>query len=475
MRGSGVVQSLKSLASKLHPQLPLSPKESQRLLTALTSSFRQKLDEAHPRQAHDEDTGLKVAPGSSLKAGNHALHTSSVAFADRHLTSVLTNPLLTKSGGAKKPTLNLETAKRELEQSSDRDPISLLEEYHQEGAATLSIANICLRKFRESLLSLSADDRLAKVEKHCAGKRSLQWLWESELFQTDEFVDDRKFMTVLVKMVLEEKLEHFLWAWLELDTTLGKRDKLVLPPDEHRGRLELGSRSHRYRWKNHLARILVLQRWTDQNPATLNDALDTYFRAVELHLQLIRESTTNFLPLSGVVNAINNRIIAHKFARKQWDVRRYDRYVESIDLISLGPNPDWNKHYKALLRLFHPRDPSPLPMLESLRTSSLAKRESSEGSIWNSFGKDTARSDTRTGAKSKRYKLLAETARQLRHLDYKLDSDWLVSHIRDLYPEFAHCVEDDLSTGDQSQKKRPVTEDDSTRSALASFTKFEPV
>ena len=37
-----------SLASKIHPQLPLTPRESQQLLNLLTTSFRSHLDREHP-------------------------------------------------------------------------------------------------------------------------------------------------------------------------------------------------------------------------------------------------------------------------------------------------------------------------------------------------------------------------------------------------------------------------------------------
>ena len=39
---------LSTLASKIHPQLPLSPRESQQLLSLLTQSFRAHLDREHP-------------------------------------------------------------------------------------------------------------------------------------------------------------------------------------------------------------------------------------------------------------------------------------------------------------------------------------------------------------------------------------------------------------------------------------------
>ena len=458
MRGSGVVQSLKVLASKLHPQLPLSPKESQRLLTALTSSFRQKLDEAHPRQAEDEDVGPKLASGNSLKTGSHTLHTSSVAFADRHLASVLTHPLLTKGDGVKKAALNLESAKRELEQNPDRDPISLLEEYHQQGAATLLIADLCLRNFRESLLPLSTDDRRTKVEKHRAGKRTLQWLWMSELFQTDEFVNNRRLMTVLVAMIVEEGLEHHLWSWLALDMQLGTMRKNLA--------------KYTYRWKDFMTRCLVLQRWHDENPAGLSETLDVFFKAVDLHQQIAQESTTNILPLGATIDSINRCIFTTCQWKRQWDVTRYDRYIESMDLLSTGQLNDFRK---AQLMLTHPRHSSPIPMLELLKAGLLARSMSREARLSNPFRHDTGRPESHSRAKLYKYKLLMEIARQLRDLGHTEDVGWIVSQSRSMYPEYAQYIDADLNGRAPPRRRRSVGENfREFDPAVASLTRFGP-
>ena len=217
MKGSAVVQGLKSLASKLHPQLPLSPKESSRLLTALTSSFRQQLDAAHPRPVSDEKDRPKLEDGATPKTGNHGLHSSSAALADKHLASVLTNPLLTRRDGAKKPTLDYTTAKIDLQKNPAKDPISLLEDFSDKGAATIPIAVLCLETFQKLLDNLDADKRRNQIVQTEAGKRTLLWLWKSKLYETDAFVDDKRLVEVMVPIVIEEGFENYLWEWLKLD------------------------------------------------------------------------------------------------------------------------------------------------------------------------------------------------------------------------------------------------------------------
>ncbi|KAK0914478.1 hypothetical protein LTR57_013921 [Friedmanniomyces endolithicus] len=128
MKGSTVLRSWKDWASKLHPQLPLSPKESHRLLTALTGSFRRHLDEVHPTTA--PDSKLKLGAVSVLTTSPHAIHSSAIS-ADKHLASVLTNPLLNKRRpNVSTPDQDLANAKAELLMNPAKIPVEVLEEYN---------------------------------------------------------------------------------------------------------------------------------------------------------------------------------------------------------------------------------------------------------------------------------------------------------------------------------------------------------
>lgn len=436
MRGSGVVQGLKSL---LHPQLPLSPKESQRLLTALTSSFRQKLDEAHPRQVHDEDARPTAAKGRTLKTGQHALHSSSVAFADQHLASVLTNPLLSRDVKPEEPALNLETATREIEENPGKDPISILEEYHQRDAATIPIAILCLRSFRDSLSKLSAEDRHEKVRKSQAGIRVLHWLWSTKLYESDEFVDDRRLMTPLVHVIAEEGEEHFLWSWLEFDLRLGSQDEST---DRRDGKLIY----HRYRWKGFVLRTLV----SIEAEKSLNAGLDAYFRALDLNAKLGGPSRGGIVPIGSMVIVLNNRINASQWkgrAREPWDVERYDRYIQSIDHHLFGAG--LINFVKGLLYLHHPEQPSPLPLLKILKAA-LDSDSPTDPSVLRKYFDVPSSKPRRRAA---RYGVLLTEVRELQRLGHIQDADWLIQHIRQIYPELEIHLERTLAT--MHSKKPP--------------------
>jgi len=208
MKGSAIAQSLKSLAAKFHPQLPLSQKESQRLLTALTTSFRKQLDEAHPR--HDQkvssDSPVKIGDGAGSTA--RGLHSSSAALADRHLASVLTNPLLAQAQSPKQSLSDHDRVLAEIQADRTRDPIAILEAYHAKGAATIQIASSCLREALDRLRQIP-DEKQRQVELAEAkpGRRVLYWLWTSEQYQTDEFCDAQDFQGLLMTALNKEGSE----------------------------------------------------------------------------------------------------------------------------------------------------------------------------------------------------------------------------------------------------------------------------
>lgn len=106
MRVTAIAQGFNKWVARLHRQVPLTGRESQQLLNAMTGSFRAQLDEAHPTKARDEakpafrKTFNKVlasleTSSPSPKIASDPVHvTSAVESADRHLASMLTSPLL---------------------------------------------------------------------------------------------------------------------------------------------------------------------------------------------------------------------------------------------------------------------------------------------------------------------------------------------------------------------------------------------
>ena len=127
-------RALGTLAKKLHPQLPLTPRESQQLLNLLTSSFRSHLDAAHPvhttEKSHQSVVRKTVDSGDKDHVPFHAR--SSSALASQHIDAVLSNPLF-----AVKPTRRgAASAASELLQ----DPVAWFVNEIAAGNATLAKA-----------------------------------------------------------------------------------------------------------------------------------------------------------------------------------------------------------------------------------------------------------------------------------------------------------------------------------------------
>ena len=220
MKGSAVFQGLKDWASKFHPQLPLNSKESQRLLTALTSSFRKQLDEAHPQPVSGEvRKENRLKPSSPRPAAQH-LHSSSVTLADRHLASVLTSPLLANHAVPRSPVLDYTSAKLTLQKNPSQDPISLLEDYHEKGVASIPLAVLCLEAFNASLASLTLERRRNAIKETKAGRRTLLWIWNSDIHETEAFLEDKRLMGLVTRLVVKEGYEELLWKWIRCVMTL---------------------------------------------------------------------------------------------------------------------------------------------------------------------------------------------------------------------------------------------------------------
>jgi tetratricopeptide (TPR) repeat protein len=276
MKASTVTQSFKALASKINNQTPLGPKESNRLLTALTSSFRKHLDEVHPSKPHDD--GKRPTVGvAAQNTDRHDMHSSAV-LAEKHMASLLTNPLLVKNAKPArevhvKPDVNAQDAAIEL--NNGANPFDLLESYHAKGRATIDVAVHVMRHFRLSIHGLSYEDQIQRVQAERAGSRVLSWLWNSEAMHSKAYVDSNQMQDGLVWLLMYEGHEEVLWQWLNSDLELPQPTKLV-------------ARSSRavpggLMWKSRIIYAMVMTKLgrPHREARSADAALEIYFRAIE--------------------------------------------------------------------------------------------------------------------------------------------------------------------------------------------------
>lgn len=196
------LSAFKNVIPSIHQPLPLSSKESSKLLKVLKTSFRQNLDREHGWIAEYDDSEPPASKKSSkqhhsFSRDHHRRPT------ERHLQSILSNPLFRNGAQSNVPL------------TSPRDPMDVFDEAVGKGMMTRKAALGCLRAKRQSILqssALSVNDAMAASG---AGLRVLQWLRSSGQERRLEFVTDRVLLADLLPFVIAEGLEEIVWTWAE--------------------------------------------------------------------------------------------------------------------------------------------------------------------------------------------------------------------------------------------------------------------
>lgn len=336
---TSAVQAFKSIASRIHPQLPLSEKESQRLLNALTSSFRQQLDQEHPDPVSRRRSVDVPRPSTSP-----VLQSSSTST-DLHLASILTNPLFGRSHNASDAAISQLKAK-------SKHPIKLFEEYASKGIATIDVAHLCLNAFRKSLNNVSATAAREETERIAAGARVLRWLWSSGTVHTQAVTEDRKFLDTLAYFLIVEGREGALW---ELMMTPNHATETSLPIKESR---KLNGMLLCSIVKTHLSDLRV----------NVTAALTAFFHAAETNDKTSAVTALPHIPLFLAGTYLTRALVnpSSEVNPSPSHIALYDRFIESC--------PMWDKtsqeralYRVANLKLHHPVSPSARDALYFIR------------------------------------------------------------------------------------------------------------
>ncbi|KAF2633837.1 hypothetical protein BU25DRAFT_13796 [Macroventuria anomochaeta] len=205
-------RALSTLAKKLHPQLPLTPRESQQLLNLLTTSFRTHLDREHPVHISEkvQDPALRKTLGREDHGSLHA--PSSAALASQHIDAVLSNPLF-----AVKPSRRgSESAASEIL----KDPMGWFLNQIASGSATLSKTSLCLEILDRHTAKQSPQLHEGKTPGAIIG----DWLRSSGLDTSKEFLEmciakpqtkrpSNTFISRLVTILIADGKKPLLWKW----------------------------------------------------------------------------------------------------------------------------------------------------------------------------------------------------------------------------------------------------------------------
>lgn len=283
----------KSLMSKIHPPLPLSPRESQRLLSLLNTSFKQQLDRYHPANL-EQDAGL-------------------------HLRSILSNPLFQAKFSNGDGFVTDGRRKKEqvlgVLQNLARMPTEIFQGQVSAGTATMDVAKLCLRTEHKNCFA-SPTTRLGDAMSTSGmGSLVLEWLWASGLEDSKAFLTDWEFVRQIVPFLVAEKQQDRIWRWLH-----GRQSS------SHLASL---SRPNAYATKDRSNLLLQLVSADHTYGQGLESAVNRYIRSIDyshragLRLHQVHSAAGWYLTL-----ALSN---TPKVAQMEWStVQRFMKAVMSF-------------------------------------------------------------------------------------------------------------------------------------------------
>lgn len=216
MKGSSIL-SLRAW-SKLNPPLPRTPRESQQLLNALTSSFRRQLDQEYPLPSSSENT----------ENGDKPVNPDSSAHAtDRHLNTILDNPLFKvvpsrgtishdPSGAAA-----LEQQRRMVE-----TPMAVFDDLVASGSVNSTALANCLKSQLLLASTPSGTDVSTAMKASGAGSKVVSWFWASDSAARKMLLSSRSLTGSLLKFMAAEGMQDTVITWLGmlLKHDVGGRD-----------------------------------------------------------------------------------------------------------------------------------------------------------------------------------------------------------------------------------------------------------
>ncbi|KAF2813715.1 uncharacterized protein BDZ99DRAFT_223543 [Mytilinidion resinicola] len=334
---SSAARAFNLLSAKIHPQLPLTPRESQQLLSLLTSSFRRHLDREHPGapEASAAQSSRRRKSISKTAAQDTALKSaSSHVPISRLFESVLANPLL-----AHKPSRQDSHPAISALQAFSKNPSQWFRDSVADGSASIYTAFLYADAMRKTS-NATATNGIASSNK--AGTEIAQWLWASGLETTPAFIENHAFHTNLAALLIQERNERPLWRWLGPDMQRAL-ENAGIPPAQIA------------RFRSRLLKSVVLCKLN--GTGGLEDAISAHLHACSLEKNTSRPVKYSEFFTSGA------SIVSHITANSRGiSVASYDAFFGSIHKWCSGA-----EGFKALLLLQHPSTPDLNPALQYLR------------------------------------------------------------------------------------------------------------
>jgi len=385
MQPAAARRAFSILASKIHPQLPLTPRESQQLLHLLTTSFRRQLDREHPIHAPDfgphRSRSIPTSspcPSESPRGPRPTSH----GLATQHIDSILRNPLFAvRPARRSSDVLKVGDARHIL-----KDPLAWFLDEVASGSADLTKAAICLEMLTNAP---SASEVPAPSQRGSPSGVIAGWLDSIDQQSWDAFIANKKLVRRLTHLLMREGKEDVLWRWFKY---------------KHR---QCGISSQVKTFRGHLLAGMVNEQLDGQG--SLDSALDTFFQAVVLVNSptfICSASRVEILP-AGVAIALH----LLRNTKVSPESTRYEMFLQQLETSTQG----LNRVFPALLRLQHPTSPDAGPGLQLLRSHN-----------------DRVLSDT---ARTLYIQLALDVARQLLSEQKFSDAQWVLDFSKTMFPE----------------------------------------
>ncbi|CAG8947025.1 unnamed protein product [Penicillium salamii] len=342
MKGTSIFQ-FKSWPN-IHQPLPRTPRESQQLLNALTSSFRRQLDGAYPA------SGNKARPLPNPESSAHAT--------DLHVQNILDNPLFrivpSRSGAPTPTTLHSVEGQRKLLEQ----PMVVLEQMAAAGTLTAGIINDCLRY--QLLLSKSPD----RMKKSRAASRIVDWYWASDGASRRALLRLRSATTSLTKFMVVEEMHGTMIEWLRMimDNDLGSQN----------GHMTDGIA--RQTFSHLLVDFVDAETFFGKG---LESAVLQYLSVCQMHFKSTPSNKSRNSMLLAAAAHLNRISMENKPTNTQITAAVYDQYQDMVSLLSP------QSLLLASVAISHPTQPNPRPFLNFVANLSLNKFQA-----WNKQRRD---------------------------------------------------------------------------------------
>lgn len=327
------VLSLRSLASKIHQPLPLSPRDSQKLLSILKASFRQQLDREHP-----------------VAASGHAHD------AHHHLHSILTNPLfIVKTRRSRLSSKDRAAGVHESLKDAQlfvQRPMGYFKERVAAGTATVDIARLCLHAQYKTAVASSDAKATNALKSSAAGSTVLSWLWSSGLEGSNTFLLEHTFVAAIMPFLVAEGHQAVAWRWL-------RRLQIALD-----GRTAVAASDEPLLRRSKANVLLQLVKSEVNYGGGFNAAMECFLccTGVEPFPGPVPTDSRAQLHMCWRAGSFLVHALVHRSAGIVPDVGLYNDFVRSVRTWTLS-----NPIFTALLLLHHPVSPNWAPALHHLR------------------------------------------------------------------------------------------------------------